>query len=116
MALATKAYINGVGYTVKRASFQENTAASHDFVAAVTGKQIVVLNMTLVSQGTVVASVLSGSTGLMSLVNLAAGVPLTLSCHGNPTLPPIVTTAGEALKVQLAGAVLVSGTVTYIEV
>jgi hypothetical protein len=100
-------------YEVKHAVINENTAARNEIVAAVTGKRIVVLNYTVVASGAVVITWESGSTALSGPMALAANGGA--SAPGTGESPVLATARGSALNITSAGAVQISGHVTYIE-
>lgn len=96
--------------------FAKITAASsgaNEVVAAVTGKRIRVVSYLLSAAGTVNAKWQSASTDLTGLHYMVANnqVPVPFSPVGY-----FETASGEALNLNLSGAIAVGGHVAYIEV
>lgn len=93
----------------RSASFDQNTAATHEVVAAITGYRIVVVGYHLVSGGTNTVVFKSGSTARTGAIPVAAA--------GNLAMPPVgplfATTAGAALNITLSGAQQLAGYVIY---
>lgn len=110
---AFHAGIAGGRLTVKRAAV--SLAASGDLVAAVTGKQILVISYLIVAAGAVTAKFQSGATtDLTGAMTMATG---SVNTPGNATVGGcFVTAVGEKLNLVLGGAVQVSGWLTYVEV
>ncbi len=90
------------GYEVKRAVISENTAANNEIVAAVTGKRIVVSDVTVVCT---VANALTWKSAATALGGMAHSSEYGL----------FETAAGEALNLTQDGTDQVSGYVVYIE-
>lgn len=90
-------------------------AGATAIVAAVSGYKIVVHQYTLVAAGSVTAKWQSASTdltGAMSLAGAGYGVAVAGGSGENPA-PLVQTAVGEALNLNLGGAVQVSGHITY---
>ena len=82
-------------------------------VAAVAGKQILVLSYVLVAAGAVTAKFKSGTSG----ADLTGAMPLVANgqLNGAPSeLGHVVTASGVALNLVLGGAVAVAGNITYV--
>ena len=101
------------GELVERKVVPVSTAASGDtlLVSSVPGRRIKVLRCTLVASGSVTVQLLSGSDGmrLTGAMSMVAGRPL----H---TPSGVRTNPGEALYLNLGGAVQVSGWLEYCEI
>jgi hypothetical protein len=106
---------NGARLTPKFAKIDAATSGDNTLVAAVSGKKIRVLQLFLVSSGTVATRFESGAggTALTGQMNLIANTGYSL-----PYSPVglFETAAGELLNLELSGAVSVDGSLTYIEV
>lgn len=86
-----------------------SASGDNTLVAAVAGKRIRVLSMAVVAAGSVSVTFKSGSTDLTGAMSLSQGVPLeSVSGWG-----AFQTAAGEALVLNLSGAVQTSGWLTY---
>lgn len=102
---------------VKHAAIDAASSGDNELVAAVTGKHITVVNYLMVPTGDVVATFKSGaSTDITGAMTLAAGgddatVIVPGTCMGGL----FKTAKGEALNLNLDGAVQVSGHLSYIE-
>jgi len=103
------------GATVKYANVNENTAADHEIVPSVSGKQIRVLGYQLSNSGAAAVDVTwkNGATAMTGAMGLAV--------DGSLTVPPSMigcfqTSAASALNLNLSGAQQVSGWIAYIEV
>lgn len=98
---------------VKFAKITAASSGANEIVAAVTGKKIVVLSYHLSSAGTVNAKWQSASTDISGLLYTVAniGVPVAFSPVGH-----FATASGEALNLNLSGAVAVGGHLVYVEV
>lgn len=94
----------------KTAAFSQNTAATHEVVAAVAGKRIIVTGYELTSGGTNTVTWKSASTSLSGASDVAAGTRL-----GQPLTDGFyfATAAGEALNITLSGAQKLAGYVNY---
>jgi hypothetical protein len=101
------------GYIPKRKSVAASSSGNNEIVAAVTGTIIVVTNYKLVASGTVSAKWRSANTDLEGAVSMSdtGGAFASDPVHG-----VLETVAGEALNLNLSGAVAVNGHITYVEV
>ena len=99
----------------KRAKIDNATSGDNELVAAVTGKAIRVVDVMLVSTGTVNARFESsaGGTALSGVINLTAQAGFA---PGYNRAGHFQTVAGEALNLELSGAVSVDGWLVYVEV
>jgi len=97
----------------KYAPISAASSGNNEIVAAVTGKKIRVLSYHLSSGGTVNAKWRSANTDKSGLIYTVAGsqVPVAFSPLGH-----LETVAGEALNLNLSGAVAVGGHLVYVEV
>lgn len=102
------------GYDVKHAVIATAAAGATQLVAAVVGKRIRVLGYTLVAAAAVTAKFQSATNDLTGALPLAANGGA--SPTGAPQVPLFETNVGEALNVNLGGAVAVAGHLTYMEV
>lgn len=105
---------------IKSAAIACSSSGSNQIVAAVSGKSIAVLGYVLVANGAVNAKWQSASTDKTGLLYLAANggavapvIPLSKLGAGTCWFS---TAAGEALNLNLSGAVAVGGHVLYREV
>lgn len=98
---------------LKFAKIAAASSGANEVVAAVTGKKIRVLGYLLSSAGTVNAKWQSASTDLTGLHYTVANVqvPVAFSPVGH-----FETASGEALNLNLSGAVAVGGYLVYVEV
>lgn len=115
-ALMTNVIHNGAtALTPKFAKIDAATAGDNTIVAAVTGKKIRVLQLFLVSAGTVIVRFESGAAGtaLTGQMNLVVNSGFTL-----PFSPVgwFESASGVLLNLELSAAVSVDGAITYIEV
>jgi hypothetical protein len=94
---------------IQRALVDVNTAAVNDIVAGVVGYRIHVVAAVLVAAGNVTVTV-RGGAGVAVPVTMIAGTPLVLN---ECTAGWIRCLTGQALQVELGGAVAVGGTVVY---
>lgn len=94
----------------KTAAFSQNTAATHEVVAAVTGKRIIVTGYELTAGGTNTVVWKSASTALSGASDVVSGTrlaqPLTDGFY-------LATAKGEALNITLSGAQKLAGYVNY---
>lgn len=97
---------------VKYAVITENTAATHEIVAAVTDRHIEVLDFLIVAAATQQANFESGTTDITGVMSMAAGVPLN---GGFSPAGKFRTAKGEALQLTLAQGQQTSGYVVYRE-
>lgn len=98
-------------YPVKRAVIDESTAASNEIVAAVSGKQIIVLAVTILVDSAVDLTWQSASTALSGPMNVTQGMT-----DDNADVGLFETARDEALNLLSGSAVQVSGYLSYIEV
>lgn len=98
---------------LKFAKITASSSGANEVVAAVTGKKIVVLSYFLSASGTVNAKWQRASTDITGLHYMVANnqVPVAFSPVGH-----FETAAGEALNLNLSGAVAVGGHLVYVEV
>lgn len=85
-------------------------ATTTDLVAAVTGLKIRVYGIRLNVAGAVIVSILDGATLLERFNFGAAGDGVYLDLRETPYY---TTSAGEALRITLSGAVQVDGVIEY---
>lgn len=99
---------------VKHAAIAAASSGSNTVIAAVTGKTIRVLALSLTGAGTVTATFKSSTTSsLTGAISLAVATSVVLPYA---VVGWMDTVAGEALTVALSGATAVAGVITYIEV
>jgi hypothetical protein len=101
------------GYIPKRASVAASSSGNNEIVAAVSGKIIVVTSYVLVASGTVSAKWRSASTDISGAMSMS---DTTGAAASDPAHGLVETVAGEALNLNLNGAVAVNGHITYVEV
>lgn len=104
---------------MKFAKIDVSSSGSNTIVSAVTGKKIRVLAYTIIAAGAVTAKWQSASTDLSGAMSLAAngGAAPSISILAPGNMIGLFETApGEALNLNLGGAVNVAGHMTYIEV
>lgn len=113
---------NGAGphvYKIKQAKVACGSSGDNTIIAAVTGKQIVVLGWLLANKGTIIdAKWVDGTagtdlTGPITLPAAAASVSFVKVSDNCPLTPG---TAATLLALNLSGAQVVNGCVWYIEV
>lgn len=112
----TEAIVQGTTTTIiKRAAIDAATSGNNTIVAAVAGKKIRVLAVTLVGAGSVTARFESDADGtaLTGQMTLAASTVVELGY--NPA-GWFETVSGELLNLELSGAVSVDGCIVYAEV
>jgi hypothetical protein len=97
-------------FPVKFAAFSESTIDNHAVVAAVAGKSIRVLSYVLAVAGTSEQVIIfkSGTTALTGPMPIESGI----SAHFEVGL--FQTARGEALNIDLGGAIQTSGHITYV--
>lgn len=95
----------------KRVAFDENTIATHEAVEGASGKTIKVKAMHLHCLGTCEVSIQSGST-VLAAYPLIAQDQISLSMIEGADRY-FETVAGEALNIDLAQAIRVTGFVVY---
>lgn len=98
---------------VKRAVIDNATLGDNTLVAAVAGKKIRVLNIVVVSAGTMTIRFESGASGtaLTGQMNVAAA---TGFAPGFDPTGHFETAAGELLNMELSGATSADGWLTYV--
>lgn len=109
---------NSVNYRNKpvvlnRAPISVAVSGDNFIVAAVIGKQILVLSYVLVAAGTVTAKFKSGAAG----ADLTGAMPLVANGQLNVSASDFgqfVTAAGDPLNLVLSGAIAAAGNITYI--
>lgn len=110
-----RVYVNGAHKPVKYASISAATSGNNTLVAAVTGKKLRVLSLTLVATTAVTVKFQSaaGGTDLTGAMPLGANgvLPMARNDDGH-----FETVAGQLLNLVLGGNVQVSGCLTYVEV
>lgn len=102
------------GYDVKHAPITSAASGSNLLVAAVAGKRIRVLDYTIVAAGAVTAKFQSAANDLTGALPLPANGGASVA--GAPAVPLFETNVGEALNLNLGGAVAVAGHLTYQEI
>ena len=99
---------------VRRAAISGVTSGNNTLIAAVTGKKIRVLGLSIVAAGAVDFRLESGASGtaLSGVMSLNDGVMVTW-----PIAPPgahwVETAAGALLNMELGAGVQVSGVIVY---
>lgn len=105
---------------IKSAAIACSSSGNNEIVAAVSGKSIAVLGYVLVANGAVNVKWRSASTDKTGLLYLAANggaaVPVVPLSKLGAGACWFATAAGEALNLNLSGAVAVGGHVLYREV
>lgn len=104
----------GNNTTVKYKVLDHATSGDNTVIAAVTGKKIRVLAITLISAGTVTARFESGAggTALTGQMTLAVNSGFAINCG---QLGCFETAASALLNLELSGNVSVDGFLTYME-
>ena len=100
--------------TVKKAVINVATAATHEIVAAVTGKKIQVRTIALTVGGEVNLTWLSAAVPISGAMDFGGTSEPRGMCP-NLGKYPLETTVSEALQLTLSAAIQVSGWVTYTE-
>lgn len=106
-------------FIVKQAVISASSSGNNTIVAAVPGKQIWVLKLVLMSNGTVNVKFQSGAGGtdITGLFYLVANTGFAMNQDGGIMATPWFKTAsGELLNLNLSDAIAVGGVLTYIEV
>lgn len=100
---------------VKRAVIDAATSGDNTLVAAVTGKKIRVLNIVIISAGSMTIRFESGASGtaLTGQMTVAAG---TGFAPGFDPTGHFETAAGALLNMELSGATSADGWLTYVEI
>ena len=98
--------------TLESAVISENTAATHEIIAATAGKKIHVINLVFTVAGEVDITFLTAATPLTGVLDFGAAgeprgavIPLGIG--------PLVCETNEAFNMTLGQAILVSGFCTY---
>jgi hypothetical protein len=102
-------------YQVKDVALDESSSGDNEIVAAIPGKRIAVVQLALISNGTVNAKFQSGAggTGLTGLFYLVANTGFVLPKSDHPWF---LTAIGSNLNLNLSAAIAVGGVLSYIEV
>lgn len=104
---------------MKFAKIDASSSGSNTIVAAVTGKKIRVLSYVIIAAGAVTAKWQSATTDISGGMALAANggaAPSVSVLSPGGTFGVLQTEPGEALNLNLSGAVSVGGHLVYIEV
>ncbi|NOY41184.1 MAG: hypothetical protein GXP26_05025 [Planctomycetes bacterium] len=96
---------------IRFAKIDASTSGDNTLVAAVSGKQLRLLGLVLVASGAVSVQLKSGSTEISGPMALATNGIL----EGHAGWGLMETVAGEALVLNLSGAVAVGGWLTFQE-
>lgn len=116
VALIRSALLEGVKTTyakvLKFTIISASTGADNLVVAAVTGKQIKVQSVVLVASGTVSVKWRSNTTDISGAMPLVANSGFVLPSGSSNYFE---TAVGEALNINLSGAVAVNGHISYTE-
>jgi len=122
LADGAKVNVTGIGsVTVKRAKINaaSNAAAGNTVVAAVTGKKLCVLGLTMIAAAAVTCTWYSGpansGTALSGPIPLGANGGYVNDPPADPADHPLETAAGEALTLKLSDSIAVGGYLTYYE-
>jgi hypothetical protein len=100
---------------IKRAIIAAASSGNNEIVAAVTGKIIRVYQLVVVSAGTVTTRWESAADGTA----LTGQIPLVANSGYAPPWNPMghfETAAGQALNLELSGAIAVAGWLSYAEI
>lgn len=106
-------------FVVKQANITASASGNNTVVAAVAGRQIWVLRVVLISNGTVNVKFQSGASGqdITGLFYLVANTGFSMAQDdGQRVSPWCATREGDLLNLNLSAAVAVGGVLTYIEV
>lgn len=106
-------------YVVKHANIAASSSGNNTVVAAVSGKQIWVLEVVLISNGLVNVKFQSGAGGtdITGLFYLRANTGFSKNHGGaNYAIPLCKTATGALLNLNLSDAIAVGGVLAYIEV
>lgn len=101
-----------INSSIKFASVSASASGDNLIVAAETGKRIRVINYCIISAGTVNAKWRSNTTDKSGAFPLVANVGAVCP---EADLGWLVTEVGEALNLNLSGAVLVAGHLAYVQ-
>lgn len=85
----------------------------NEILAAVANRKLRVLSLYLVCANTVSVTLKSGTTGVSGLMSFAANSGIVLPFNN---VGWFEAADGEALNIDLSGAVVVAGSITYVEV
>ncbi len=99
---------------IKFFKIDKNTAAQHEMVQAIANTRIRLLGYAIIADALVDVTWRSAATDKSG--PLGAGANGGVSYPGTQDSPALETAAGEALNLNLAGAVQVSGHGTYVEI
>jgi len=102
-------------YVIKRAVIDNATSGDNTLVAAVPGKKIVVLSLTLISAGTMTVRFESGASGTALTGQMSVLAATGFHWGFNP-IGHIETAAGQLLNLELSAATSADGCLSYIEV
>lgn len=105
---------NNVRVTAKHAIIDENASGNNEVVAAVAGKQILVIAYNFVSNGAVNAHWRSNNAAITGNTYMDAASKGKV-CGYNPK-GWFKTATGETLNLNLSAAIAVGGEITYVEV
>jgi len=99
---------------LKQAVINENTAASNEIIAAVTGKKICIVNLVFTVGGEIDITLQSAGNALSGAMDFGGTSEPRgfVSNHGDF---PLKTVAGEAFNILMSTAVQLSGYVVYYE-
>lgn len=106
-------YYGSTALTPKFAAISETSSGDNEVVAAVVGKKIRALSYVLISNGTVNAKWRSATTDISGLLYLLAATGASI---GYSPIGHFETASGQALNLNLSGAIAVGGHITYVEV
>lgn len=101
------------GRTILYAKIDAASSGSNTVVAAVSLKQIVVVNYTLVAAGAVTVQWKTAAAGATLSGAMSVAANGTVSASGDVGVPLFATVAGDLLNMVLGGAVQVSGHLAY---
>lgn len=90
-----------------------SSSGNTELIAAVTGRKIRVISYVIVCNAAVNVKFQSGSTDITGLLYFAANGGAACTVEG---LGCFQTAAGEALNINLSGAIAVGGHITYVVV
>lgn len=110
--------VAGVDVTPKFANIAIASSGDNIIVAAVSGKKIRVLNGFMISNGTVVAYFVDGANTAIA-GDGTNGISLIANSGFSLPFSPVgwfETGSGQSLDINLDGAVIVGGSLAYIEV
>lgn len=100
--------------TMYRTAISASSSGNNEIVTAVTGKRIKVISVMLIASDDVNIIFNSGGTSnLTGTLPLTANSGFVLPAPFNPLCHWIETVSGEALNLNLSGAISVGGCLTY---